>query len=67
MNAVTGPGADNIVSLRGISYNGVPGGGNWMGVDYVQLDAQVVPEPSTAMMLLLGAIGAVPFLRRRGR
>lgn len=65
VNAQTGPGADNIVSLRGISYNGAPGGGNWMGIDYVQLDAQVVPEPSTAMMLLFGAMGAVPFLRRR--
>jgi hypothetical protein len=36
-----------------------------MGIDYVQLDAQVIPEPSTAMMLIFGAMGAVPFLRRR--
>ena len=64
VNAVTGPGADNIVSLRGINYN-AQGGGNWMGIDYVQLDAQVVPEPSTAMMLIFGAMGAAPFLRRR--
>lgn len=64
VDAVTGPGADNIVSLRGVNYN-AEGGGNWMGVDYVQLDAQVVPEPSTAMMLLFGVMGAVPFLRRR--
>lgn len=34
---VTGAGADNIVTLKGISYSG-SGGGNWMGVDYVKLD-----------------------------
>ena len=63
VNAQTGPGADNIVSLRGINYN-AEGGGNWMGVDYVQLDA--VPEPSSvALMLFFGALGIVPFLRRR--
>jgi len=33
---------DNIVTLKGISYNG-DGGGNWMGIDYVQLD--VAPTP----------------------
>lgn len=65
VNAVTGPGADNIVSLKGISYNGAPGGGNWMGFDYASLDSSPVPEPSTAMMLIFGAMGAVPFLRRR--
>ena len=64
VNAQTGPGADNIVSLRGINYNN-DGGGNWMGVDYVQLDSQVVPEPSAALMAVLGAVGLTPFLRRR--
>jgi hypothetical protein len=38
VNAQAGPGFDNIVSLRGINYNG-DGGGNWMGIDYVQLNA----------------------------
>jgi hypothetical protein len=56
---------DNIVSLKGISYNGAPGGGNWMGIDYVQLDSQPIPEPSSALMILFGAMGVVPFLRRR--
>jgi hypothetical protein len=37
VNAQTGPGFDNIVSLRGVNYNG-DGGGNWMGIDYVQLN-----------------------------
>lgn len=64
VNLVRGPGPDNIVTLKGISYNAT-GGGNWMGVDYVQLDSQPVPEPSSAMMILCGALGAVPFLRRR--
>jgi hypothetical protein len=63
VNAVTGPGADNIVSLKGISYN-ADGGGNWMGVDYIKLDSQI-PEPSTALMVLLGAMGFSPLLRRR--
>jgi hypothetical protein len=63
VNAVTGAGADNIVSLKGISYN-ADGGGNWMGVDYIKLDSQV-PEPSTALMVLLGAMGFSPLLRRR--
>jgi len=39
VNAQTGLGADNIVSLRGINYYGGGGdGGNWMGIDYVQLN-----------------------------
>ena len=37
VNAQTGLGFDNIVSLRGINYNN-EGGGNWMGIDYVQLN-----------------------------
>ncbi len=46
VNAEVGPGADNIISLRGTSYNS-DGGGNWMGVDYIQLDQEneVLPEP----------------------
>jgi hypothetical protein len=62
VNGVAGPGADNIISLKGISYNGA-GGGNWMGLDYIRLDA--VPEPSSAIMILFGAVGLAPFLRRR--
>ncbi|HUS35067.1 MAG TPA: hypothetical protein VM680_06910, partial [Verrucomicrobiae bacterium] len=45
--AQVGPGFDNIVSLKGISYNN-DGGGNWMGIDYVQLnrDTEVIPPPT---------------------
>lgn len=38
VNAQLGPGADNIVSLRGVNY-AADGGGNWMGIDYVRLHA----------------------------
>jgi len=41
VNARTGPGFDNVVSLKGINYN-ADGGGNWMGIDYVQLNARTV-------------------------
>jgi hypothetical protein len=37
VNGAVGPGFDNIVSLKGINYNN-DGGGNWMGIDYVQLN-----------------------------
>ncbi|MBP7949439.1 MAG: hypothetical protein KA004_07265 [Verrucomicrobiales bacterium] len=39
---VGGASADNIVTLKGVSYNGA-GGGNWMGVDYVQVDIDSSP------------------------
>ena len=46
VNAEVGPGFDNIVSLRGINYNS-DGGGNWMGIDYVQLNQETerIPPP----------------------
>jgi hypothetical protein len=37
VNGQTGPGFDNIISLKGVNYN-AEGGGNWMGIDYVQLN-----------------------------
>jgi len=43
VDARVGPGYDNIVSLKGINYSG-DGGGNWMGLDYIQLN-QVNPSP----------------------
>ncbi len=46
VNAEVGPGADNIVSLKGISYS-ADGGGSWMGIDYVQLNnpSELIPPP----------------------
>jgi hypothetical protein len=42
LGIVTGPGADNIVTLKGVSYNAA-GGGNWMGVDFVRVDIDSTP------------------------
>ena len=53
VNAVVGPGADNIVSLRGISYSG-DGGGSWMGIDYVQLDKAVEVIPPAVFPWAVG-------------
>ena len=65
VGAVRGPGADNIVTLKGISY-AADGGGNWMGVDSVQLDA--VPEPGSSAMVILAGLGVLGhFGRRRSR
>jgi hypothetical protein len=45
VNAKLGLGPDNIMSLKGVSYN-ADGGGNWMGIDYVRLhDASETSEP----------------------
>jgi hypothetical protein len=66
VNAQIGVGFDNYVELRGISHNGdAPSGGNWMGIDYVQLNANPVPEPSSALFVLVSALISVPFIRRR--
>jgi hypothetical protein len=54
VNAQVGPGFDNVVSLRGINYN-ADGGGNWMGIDYVQLNAIVSTNPPPLPLLV--AIG----------
>ena len=64
VGAVAGPGTDNIVTLKGISYS-ADGGGNWMGVDYVQLDTVVIPEPSSSAMVFLTAMASLGFLGRR--
>jgi hypothetical protein len=44
VNAEAGPGFDNIVSLRGTSYNS-EGGGAWMGIDYVQMNVETTKNP----------------------
>ena len=54
VNAKVGPGFDNIVSLKGISYNS-DFGGNWMGIDYVQLNAIISTNPPPLPLLV--AIG----------
>lgn len=46
VNAQVGPGFDNIVTLQGNSYSGA-GGGDWLGIDYLQLnkEAGIAPDP----------------------
>src|SRR6266516_2441650 len=53
VNAQTGPGFDNIVTLRGTNYNG-DGGGNWMGIDYVRLDKVPTNPPAPPFLLTCG-------------
>src|SRR5439155_11540952 len=53
VNAEVGPGADNIVSLKGISYSD-SGGGSWMGIDYVQLNGPSEPIPSPVFPWAVG-------------
>ena len=50
VNAEVGSGYDNILTLKGINYN-AEGGGNWMGIDYVQL-SQAGPAPDLASGLV---------------
>jgi hypothetical protein len=42
VNAAMGPGYDNIVTLKGINHS-AEGGGQWMGIDYVQLNPPIPP------------------------
>ena len=53
VNAQVGPGYDNIVSLKGINYN-TEGGGNWMGVDYIQLNSPSPPIPAPVFPWAVG-------------
>ena len=66
VNGQLGSGFDNYVELRGINYN-ASGGGNWMGHDYVALNADPIPEPSSPLLVLLGSVLTLSFLRRRNR
>jgi len=53
VNAQAGPGFDNIVSLRGVNYS-VDGGGNWMGIDFVQLNAGTAQAPLAFLPPVVG-------------
>jgi len=53
VNAQVGPGFDNIVTLKGINYGGA-GGGQWMGIDYVQLNNPTQPVPPPVFPLGVG-------------
>jgi hypothetical protein len=53
VNAAFGSGHDNIVTLKGINY-GAEGGGQWMGIDYVQLDVSTNTIPAPTLPLQVG-------------
>ena len=53
VNAGVGSSSDNIVTLRGISYGGA-GGGNWMGIDYVELTTNTVVVPPAVLPWSVG-------------
>ena len=49
VNAEVGLGYDNIITLKGVNYN-AEGGGNWMGIDYVQLNQVVGDTPTISVV-----------------
>jgi hypothetical protein len=53
VNAKVGPGFDNIVSVKGVNYN-ADGGGNWMGIDYVQLNQETQAIPAATFPWAVG-------------
>jgi hypothetical protein len=55
VNAEVGSGYDNILTLKGVNYN-AEGGGNWMGIDYVQL-SQAAPEGPVSILVDFGGAG----------
>jgi hypothetical protein len=57
VNAEVGLGYDNIITLKGVNYN-AEGGGNWMGIDYVQLN-QVVGGDAPTISVVNNGDGTV--------
>lgn len=51
VNAVFGPGGDNVLHLRGINHND-EGGGNWMGMDYHALEVNPEGVPTAEVPAL---------------
>ena len=73
VNAVFGPGGDNVVLVQGINYND-DGGGNWMGIDYhalevapqgVPTEAPTMTEWGMILVTLAFLAGGTLCLRRR--
>ena len=61
VGAIAGAGGDNIVALRGISYND-DGGDAWMGMDYHHLEVMPVPEPGSLGMMMAGLFWTIPIM-----
>ena len=58
VNAEVGSGYDNIITLKGVNYN-AEGGGNWMGIDYVQLSEAAEPVAPPALSIVNNGDGTV--------
>lgn len=54
VNAEVGAGPDNVLTLKGTAYN-TDGGGNWMGIDYVQLNRETTALPKPAFPWSVGS------------
>ena len=57
--AQQGPGFDNYVEIR----SSATGSARWANLDYAQLEANPIPEPSTSVLFL--GIAGLGFIRRR--
>jgi len=53
-----GSGYDNIITLKGVNYN-AEGGGNWMGIDYVQLNKAEAPAPAPSLSIVNNGDGTL--------
>jgi len=58
VNAEVGSGYDNIITLKGVNYN-AEGGGNWMGIDYVQLSQAGAGGDGPALSVVNNGDGTV--------
>ena len=58
--AILGSDFDNYVTLTATK----TGGGNWVSLDYVEMDVSPIPEPSSTGLALL-SIAGLGFIRRR--
>jgi hypothetical protein len=58
VNAEVGSGYDNIITLKGVNYN-AEGGGNWMGIDYVQLSQAGGAADAPALSVVNNGDGTV--------
>jgi hypothetical protein len=68
VGAIFGDGGDNVLQVSGVNFD-ADGGGNWMGMDYHELQTAdaTIPEPSSASLIMAGLLFLLPCFRRRAR
>jgi len=64
---VSGSAKGGVADPVNVSTGGAVGGDSGTGLQVVQPQASVVPEPSTAALMLIGMVGAGALTRRRAR